>query len=176
MGNTLRGWFLMVMTAVLGAPAIAAETETVARVSVAFVKPEAFTDAGYSKSERSSPAILLQLQRFIVERAARQLPEPLRLEVKVADVDLAGDFELFRGPQFQHVRVNKGIYPPRIVLEFRVVDAAGQIVKEDRRELADLDYQVRVVSRRDDPLRHEKELLREWLSRELRLLGAEKTN
>jgi hypothetical protein len=33
----------------------------------------------------------------------------MRLEVKITDIDLAGDFELFRGPQFDHVRVNKSI-------------------------------------------------------------------
>ena len=87
-----------------------------------FVKPDGFIDAGYSKTERSSLAIVLQLQRFIIETAARYLTESLHLEIRITDVDLAGDFEVFRGPQFEHVRVNKSIYPPRIALEFRVFD------------------------------------------------------
>jgi hypothetical protein len=155
---------------------VQAASDPVPRVSVIFVMPETFTDAGYSKTERSSPAILLQLQRFIVETATRQLPEPLRLDIKIIDVDLAGDFELFRGPQFEHVRIIKDIYPPRIVLEFRVSDPVGRSINEGRHELADLNYLVRVTSRRDDPLRYEKELLQGWFDHDLPFLGVEKTN
>jgi hypothetical protein len=174
MRTILPSWFLTAMIVAAGAPAAALEPAIPARVSVVFVKPEGFTDAGYSKTERSSPAILLQLQRFIADTGARYLPESMRLEVKITDIDLAGDFELFRGPQFEHVRVNKSIYPPRVALEFRVVDAGDGTVKEGQRELTDLDYQLRVDYPREDPLRYEKEILRDWLRGELGVLQASK--
>lgn len=170
MRTILRSWFLTAMIVAAGAPAAASEPETPARVSVVFVKPEGFTDAGYAKTERSSPAILLQLQRFIADTGTRYLPESMRLEIKITDIDLAGDFELFRGPQFEHVRVNKSIYPPRIALEFRVLDTSEQTVKEGKRELTDLNYQLRVDYPREDPLRYEKEILRDWLRSELGVL------
>jgi hypothetical protein len=72
------------------------------------------------------------------------------------------------------VRVNKSIYPPRIVLDFRVLDAGRQSVRDGHRELSDLNYQLRVVSQGEDPLRHEKELLQDWLKQELGVLSAEK--
>lgn len=103
MAMWISTWVLapMIMLAPpLHASATHTEQEAASRVSVVFVKPESFTDAGYSKLERSSPAILLQLQRFLVTAAARQVPEPLRLEIRVLDVDLAGDFEPGRGPEF----------------------------------------------------------------------------
>jgi hypothetical protein len=174
MRTILRRWILMATIVVTGALAAASEPETPARVSVVFVKPEGFTDAGYSKTERSSPAILLQLQRFILDTAARYLPESMRLEVKIIDIDLAGDFELFRGPQFDHVRMTKSIYPPRIALEFRVVDAGDRIIKEGQRQLTDLNYQLRVDYPREDPLRYEKEISRDWLRGELGVLHAGK--
>lgn len=161
---------------VLGAAAAQAEQDGGARVSVVFVKPESFTDAGYSKTERSSPAILLQLQRFLIDTGAPWLPESMRLEIKITDVDLAGDFELFHGPEFDHVRVNKSIYPPRIALEFRVADAGEQTVKEGKRQLTDLDYQLRVDYPREDPLRYEKEILRDWLRSELGALESARTH
>ena len=170
MRTILRSWFLAAMIVAAGAPAAASEPETPARVSVVFVKPEGFTDAGYAKTERSSPAILVQLQRFIADTGTRYLPESMRLEIKITDIDLAGDFELFRGPQFEHVRVNKSIYPPRIALEFRVLDTSEQTVKEGKRELTDLNYQLRVDYPREDPLRYEKEILRDWLRSELGVL------
>jgi hypothetical protein len=151
MRTILRSWILIATIVVTEAPAAASEPETLARVSVVFFKPEGFTDAGYSKTERTSPAILLQLQRFILKTAAGYLPESMRLEVKITDIDLAGDFELFRGPQFDHVRVTKSIYPPRIALEFRVVDAGDQTIKEGQRQLTDLNYQLRVDYPREDP-------------------------
>ena len=74
------------------------------------------------------------------------------------------------------MRVNKDIYPPRIVFEFQVVDAAGQTINERRRELGDLNYLFRVVSLRDDPLRYERELLQDWFNQELQVFEPEKTN
>jgi Protein of unknown function (DUF3016) len=176
MRTILLSWFLTAMIVAAGVPAAASEPETPARVSVVFVKPEGFTDAGYAKTERSSPAILLRLQRFIADTGARYLPESMRLEIKITDIDLAGDFELFRGPQFEHVRVNKSIYPPRIALEFRVVDAGDRIIKEGQPQLTDLDYQLRVDYPREDPLRYEKEILRDWLRSELNVLQAGKAD
>jgi hypothetical protein len=173
MRSCIRALTIMIaVMGMLGAAAAQAEPESAARISVVFVKPETFTDAGYSKIDRSSRAILLQLQRFILDAGARELPESLRLEVKITDIDLAGDFELFRGPQFDHVRVHKNIHPPRIALEFRILDAE-QTVKEGKRELTDFDYQLRVVYPREDPLRYEKDILRDWLRDELGVLTAD---
>jgi Protein of unknown function (DUF3016) len=174
MRTILRSWILIATIVVTDAPAAASEPETLARVSVVFVKPEGCTDAGYSKTERNLPAILLQLQRFIFDTAARHLPESMRLEVKITDIDLAGDFELFRGPQFDHVPVTKSIYPRRIALEFRVVDAGDQTIKEGQRQLTDVNYQLHVDYPREDPLRYEKEILRDWLRGELSVLHAGK--
>lgn len=171
----LASFFLLAVLASGDNPTPSA-AQSVPRVSVIFVEPDKFTDVGYSEAERGSRAILLQLQRFIVETAARYLPESMRLDIKINDIDLAGDFELFRGPQFDHVRVNKSIYSPRIALEFRVSDATEQIVKEGQRNLTDLNYQLRVDYPREDYLRYEKELLRDWLRDELASLRSGKTS
>jgi hypothetical protein len=68
MAMLISTWSLTLVIMFAGlvdASAAEAEQDETGRVSVVFVKPEGFTDAGYSKTERSSPAILLQLQRFI---------------------------------------------------------------------------------------------------------------
>ncbi|HEY7555709.1 MAG TPA: DUF3016 domain-containing protein [Candidatus Binatia bacterium] len=153
-----------------------AASDAPARVSVVFVEPDKFTDVRYSETERSSRALLLQLQRFIMDSAARFLPEALRMEIKITDIDMAGDFEPIRGPQLDHVRVNRSVYPPRIVLDFRVVDPGEQTVKEGKRNLTDIDYQLRTAYPREDYLRYEKELLRDWLRTELGVLSAGKAN
>jgi hypothetical protein len=78
-----------------GCAASAPDAETVSRSSVSFVEPE-FTDAGRAEFAPTSAGVLRELQKFLVESVAHYLPEPKK---RFTDVDLAGDFELFRGPQ-----------------------------------------------------------------------------
>jgi hypothetical protein len=80
----------------------------------------------------------------------------------VTQVDLAGDCEPWRGPQFERVRVYRDIYSPRIDLEFRVTDGEGRLVREGQRSLRDLNYLQRALLRPGDPLRFEKDMLRDW--------------
>jgi hypothetical protein len=60
-------------------------------------------------------------------------------------IDLAGEFELYRGPQADQVRITKGLYPPRIMLEFEVIDDTAAVVRSGKRDLTDLNYQLRNV-------------------------------
>jgi hypothetical protein len=54
-------------------------------------------------------------------------------------------------------------------LEFRLLDADGKVVKEGRRDLRDLAFMMKLsILPNTDRLRHEKELLRDWLNEELR--------
>ena len=41
------------------------------------------------------------------------VPEGDKLTITFTDIDLAGDFEPWRGPQWDEVRIVKAIYPPR---------------------------------------------------------------
>ena len=45
----------------------------------------------------------------------------MNLDIKVTDIDLAGNFEPWHGPQSDQVRITNGLYPPRIAIEFRVI-------------------------------------------------------
>ena len=70
------------------------------------------------------------------------------------------------GVPFNQTRIIKSIYPPRIVLEFRLIDDNGRVIKEGKRELTDVDYQRRDTRLREDYLRYEKDILRDWLCAE----------
>ena len=157
------------------APLAGAIDET-PRVSVVFVEPDRFTDASDSEMERSSRAILLRLERFIVYDAPRYLPQSMRLEIRITDIDLAGDIRLFRDLGLGPVRVNRSIFPPRLVLQFRITEANQQTVKEGQRHLSDLDYQLRVEFPRQDYLRYEKGLLAVWLRNEFGPLRSGRTD
>jgi len=146
-----------------GCAAAAPVNDSASWVSVTFIEPEKFTDARRADFEPTSSGILRELEKFLIESGARYVPENMKLNIRVTDVDLAGDFELFRGPRADQVRITKGLYPPRIVLEFEVVDSAGKAVKSGKRDLTDIDYQLRSVYPAEDYLRYEKDI---WLRAE----------
>jgi hypothetical protein len=104
---------------VAGCAAAAPMDESAARISVAFIEPEKFTDARRAELEPTSAGVVGELQKFIITTGARYMPENMKLNIRVTDIALAGDFELFRGPQADQVRIVKGLYPPHIVLELR---------------------------------------------------------
>ena len=151
---------------VAGCATAASVNDSASHVSVTFVEPEKFTDARRAELEPTSKGVLGELQNFIVKTGTRYVPENMRLNIKVTNVDLAGDFELFRGPQADQVRISKGLYPPHIVLDFELVDSDGSVIKSGTRDLTDINYQLRSVSPREDALRYEKDILRDWLRSE----------
>ena len=164
---------LMLMPVFLGAlvppPAsAAAETRVLGYASVAFFEPEKFTDVRDSyQGDVSRTTYLEQLRDHLLEQAKYYVPEGHTLAVTITDIDMAGDFEPWLGPRWMDVRIVKDIYPPRIDLTFRLTDAAGQVVKEGRRELRDLAFLMKItMAFRDDSVRHEKALLDDWLRAE----------
>jgi hypothetical protein len=144
-------------------------------VAVTFVEPEKFTDARRTEWEHTSHGLLDALAKFMQETGARTLPPHMELSIKVTDIKLAGDFEPWLGPPFNQTRIIKGVYPPRIVLESRLTDDSGRVIKEGKRELTDVDYQRRDTQLREDLLRYEKDLLRHWMRDEFSPLKNGKT-
>jgi hypothetical protein len=155
------------LAAVAVLPARAADTAS--RVTVEFVAPERFTDARESarRSEPETARILAELDRFLQETAGRLLPEDRALRIRVTDLDLAGEFEPWRGPQFAHTRFLREAYPPRIDLTFTLEDGGGRVLVEGKRSLHDPLYLTRSIRVASDRLRYEKSLLEDWLRQEL---------
>ena len=139
-----------------------------ARVSVDFREPAAFADAAERfPGDPRDTAHLDRLREHLVRAAAPRLPAGHRLEILFTAVDLAGEFEPWRGPQWGDVRIVRDIYPPRLGLEFRLLDPAGRVVRAGTRALSDLAFLMKLTGGfRDDPLRHEKALLDDWLRAE----------
>ena len=165
--NTLPRFALVLLG--LAAPlALCAATPAKApvRTEVVFDQPDKFTDVkdGDFGTDRGRDAILEQIREFIVERAEKALPAGQKLTVTFADIDLVGEYEPWRGPQFSDVRIVKSIYPPRFKFSYKITDAAGKTVKEGKEELRDLAFDMRLTIDRQDPLRYEKDILKDWIS------------
>jgi hypothetical protein len=147
--------------------ALAAQSD--APVRVTFVAPEKFTDVKdqWTSSDRGYREHVLDELKAQFEMLARTyITAGRHLEVNVTDVDLAGDFEPGRGLDFDHIRILREVYPPRMKLEFRLVDADGKVVGEGKRQLQDLGYLMTPALPTTDPLRYDKQMLRDWMHRE----------
>jgi hypothetical protein len=72
------------------------------RVSVTFVQPERFTDVKDSllASPKGTADLLAEIDRYLHAAGERYVPPGLALEIQVTNIDLAGEFEPWRGPQF----------------------------------------------------------------------------
>jgi len=138
------------------------------RVTVQIPRPEAFTDfkATCIGMDERTRGLLNDLTHFIRATGVRYVSDGGTLEITLTDVDMAGEFETWRGPQACSVRVMLDIYAPRIRLEFRLTDRDGKVVSAGPRDLRDPLYLTRAVLLSTDPLRYEKNLLLEWFQRE----------
>jgi len=156
-----------------GGALLAAETKPASPVTVVFNHPEKFTDVRDNMSDNDNELgrehYLPLLQEHLQKEGAARLAPGQQLTITFSDIDLAGDFEPWRGVQFSDIRIIKDIYIPRLTFTFKLTGANGQVLKEGERKLQDLGYQMRLTRGfRDDPLRYEKDMLDDWLRDELR--------
>jgi hypothetical protein len=140
-----------------------------ARVTVVMTQVEDFTDfkARCSGGGRRMEALRAELASFLQRAAAPYVQPPASLEISVIDVDMAGEFEGWRGPRFCDARIMRDIYAPRLRLTFRLTDGQNRrVIRTGTRDLRDATYLTRAAVLDRDPLRYEKALLHEWLRTE----------
>lgn len=170
--KTQRILFAAGLALAAGLGAMASESaKATAKVEVLFAKaPDQYTDVRDSAmpSEKGQAANLDALKQYIEQRGEKLVPDGQKLTVTLTDVDLAGEYEPWQKAGADDVRIIKDIYPPRIDLDFKVTDAAGNVVKEGKKELRDLSFLMKLSIQRDDPFRHEKALLDDWLRAEFK--------
>ena len=168
--KTTRMFLPAILGLAVAGVAFAADSsaKAVVRAEVNYAQPEKFTDVGYSytPSEKERNAILDEIREFIVGRADYYVPEGQKLAITFTEIDLAGEFEPWRGMQAMDIRVVKDIYPPKMDLEFKLTGADGKVLKEGKRQLRDLAFMMKLSLHHQDSLHFDKALLEDWLSSE----------
>lgn len=174
--------FLGVLLALSALPASASPSSVVADdyprsldtegpVAVSWTDPAQFTEIRFSRNrfEAVRGDWVRELARHVAKRAGKALAPGERLEVRITDIKLAGEFEPAAG-RTDHVRVIRDIYPPRIALEYTRYDPRGGVVDSGKRELSDMGFLMHSGRSLlyNEPLRHEKRLLDDWISRDVR--------
>ncbi len=140
-------------------------------VSVAWADPAGFAEFRFSSNRWAAAEgnWLKDLAEYMRSRAEQVLPPGHRLELTILDLDRAGEYEPFRHPHMQDARIVRDIYPPRMTVEFRHFDAAGNLLVEGERRLSDPGFLTHASPiRSDDLLRFEKRMVDTWLRNEFR--------
>jgi len=106
------------------------------------------------------------LADHIAYRADRVLPPGEQLQVTIDDVKLAGAFEPWRSPDAQDIRFLKDIYPPRMDLHYKLIDADGRVIREGTGKLRDMAYLQHTTPTSTDQLRYDKRMIDDWMRRE----------
>lgn len=134
-------------------------------ISVRYKDPQHFSEAkrDFGMHLVKADAYLEPLRTYIVQRSSRILASGQRLDIEVTDVDRAGEYEPWRGPRFEDVRIIKDIYPPRIDLNFTLYGTDGKVLREGQRKLRDPAFLSHDFESDQDPLRYEKSLIDSWL-------------
>ncbi len=147
---------------------VAAGAASAATVSVTFVQPEKFTDAGYSRgraTERELADLQQEIQQHLQRLADRKLAASDVLQVEVLDVDLAGDFETNRLTRFSDIRVVRDIAIPRITLRY-TLKRSDRVVNGPEEQLSDLNFLHGFNHYSSgDRLRYEKPMLDKWFDK-----------
>lgn len=139
-------------------------------VSVHWNDPSTFTELRLSSNRwvASEGSWLQDLAKYMRKRAQPKLAPGERLDLTIVDIDRAGQFEPWRGPNLQDTRIIRDRYPPRMTVQFRRLDASGAVVAEGERKLTDPAFLLNASPiNSTDPLRYEKRMIDTWLRREL---------
>ena len=139
-------------------------------VSVSWSDPSTFTELRVSNNRRAAAEgnWLQDLAQYMRKRAQQRLAPGEHLDLTIVDIDRAGQYEPWHGPNLQDARIIRDLFPPRMTVKFRRTDASGAVVAEGERKLTDPAFMLNSNALNNtDPLRYEKKMVDSWLRREL---------
>ena len=149
--------------------AVADVALTITPVSVTWKQPESFRDVRTTagSQQRYQELIFEILTEQFSDMAKIFLAPEQTLFIEVIDLDLAGETRRSSttGRQF---RILTGVTPPAISFNYKIIQGE-EIIKSDNVRLTDLNYQSSVSGiYGDGVLIYEKQLIRDWASKELK--------
>lgn len=138
-----------------------APAPSLAGVTVRFIDPRSYTDAG-SPTDGSRDATLAELRVYLENLGRIFLRPDQNLRIDILNVDLAGRDEIWRR-SLSEVRVMRDITPPSFKFRY-VLTENGKRTRSGEDELTDLFYQMN-ASARGRRHGYEKALLDDWFRR-----------
>lgn len=146
-----------------------------AEVEIVWDKPEKYRDVKPSNESRKKfrEATFERLDKYL-NKLATALPDDKKLLMQVSDLDLAGQVWpasfVGMGHSSSDVRVIKDIDIPRMTFSYQLLDKSGQVVQQASVNLKDMAFLNRSNHLfKSEPLRYEKNMLKNWFEQEFEL-------
>ncbi|MGE0626472.1 MAG: DUF3016 domain-containing protein [Hyphomicrobiaceae bacterium] len=134
-----------------------------AAVKVTYITPARFSDAG------SHGVTMDHFRRVFAQLGDRYLKRGQALDIKVLDIDLAGEFEPWRR-HLNDVRIMRGITPPRIKLQY-VLRQNGRVIARRTETISNMNYQMNASARySNERFAYEDDMLRDWFRSRFRAM------
>lgn len=148
--------------AVAAACSLAVHAQAAGRAEVSFADPQRYSDAGFGSVEVSRTQ---RLVAGLFDRVAARLPDGQVLQVRIDDIDLAGEIEHFVPNQPRVM----GRVPDAPRLEFAyTLRSGGRVLAEGRERLTDLSYLYRGSGKdRSAALPYEQRMVDGWFAARL---------
>jgi hypothetical protein len=154
---------IVACAALLAAAALSAEDGP--RVTYQLLEPSAFKDFEIRDVGVDETAKVFdeQFSKHVVPAVEKALPQGQRLSIRILEFDMAGEIQPLRNSRFEPVRYVEWGFPPRITLEYQLIDVSGGVLAEGREELVDKSFDTRPATRhRDRPFAFETDMLQRW--------------
>lgn len=148
-------------------PAAASTIESPSPLQITWSNAEDYRDGTHDDnrfSERSREIVQKDLERWLGQRAASHFKDRARLELVVTDLDLAGEFEPWRGPEYSDIRIIRRIYPARIHFSYKLHLSDGSLLAEGE-EVLRHDLFTRPFNSNHENYAYTKELVDDWMSK-----------
>lgn len=140
---------------------------TKATTSVEFIEPENYTDfkTSWSGFDTEIEALEARFIERIEREVSRSLPDGYHLSLRFRDIDMAGDFEPWRGMRFSDVRILRSSTPPRLAFEYTLRNERNEVVASGEQRLLDAAYDLRLSPFNREELDIEGELMGDFIRR-----------
>ena len=165
--HVFRSWLVLVLIGFVGLPAFGTEPTN---VRIEFVRPERFTDFRIqNRGEIQSSKIFSgEMIRYLAPAVARRFPGAT-LSLRFTDIDLAGRYEPWRGPQFNDIRfIRDDTGPLKLFFDYQLTDSKGKVLASGPKRIVDVDFQRRFMIYANTglgaSLSYEKLELRDWVN------------
>ncbi|MCO7227254.1 DUF3016 domain-containing protein [Pleionea sp. CnH1-48] len=138
-----------------------------ATIKAEYVKPKEYTDIYLSgqPAKREINMFIKEMDKFFAKEDKKILKAGHTLELRILDVDRAGESDIKYAPIHEPRRIIEDVTRVRIVLEYRLLDESNQVISHGEEKLKELFTLTgsRALKRRQTKLYFEKQLIRGWL-------------
>lgn len=140
-------------------------TTWAADVKIEWTDPEKYRDirGGDENQNRFQERVIKALTEHFENAAAETLPAEQTLDLKITDVDLAGDVDYFFFRFSRSVRVMRDVHFPSIEFNYVLKDENGNILKSGEENIKDMGYLFSgKFHLNDPPFDYEKRMIDDW--------------